>query len=61
MRACRVAQGAELALALCVGAAARVAADQITDIAMITMVPRLTIQGAIGATNQIQYTNNLGR
>jgi hypothetical protein len=46
------------ALALWAGAASPVGADQITDIAM---VPRLTIQGTIGATNQIQYTNNLSQ
>ncbi len=46
------------ALALWVCAAAQVAADQITDIAM---APRLTIQGTPGATNQIQYCTNVSQ
>jgi formylglycine-generating enzyme len=45
-------------LALWAGAAGRAAADQITDIAM---VPRLAIEGTVGATNKIQYCTNLSQ
>ena len=44
------------ALALWAGAVTSVVADQIAD---IVMVPRLNIQGTVGATDQIQYSTNL--
>jgi formylglycine-generating enzyme required for sulfatase activity len=44
------------ALALWAGAANSVKADQVAD---IVMAPRLTIQGTIGVTNQIQYADQV--
>ncbi len=45
-------------VALWAGAATGPAAEQVTDIAM---VPRLSIEGTVGATDQIQYCTNLSQ
>src|ERR1017187_9369227 len=45
-------------VALWAGAATGVAADRVTGLAM---VPQLTIQGTLGATDQIQYCTNLSQ
>jgi formylglycine-generating enzyme required for sulfatase activity len=46
------------ALALCAGAATGLAADRVTDIGL---VPRLTIEGTVGVTHQIQYCTDVGQ
>jgi len=47
------------ALALAVGAGIQATADEVTEVVMVpsggTLVPRLTIEGVVGAQHQIQY------
>jgi len=48
-----------LAFGVCLPAPAAV--PVITNITMVAMVPRLTIHGDVGATNQVQYLTNLNQ